>query len=1097
MSEVRIGERGNVRRSVRYWPGVGKLQNFGDFLTELLLDELFLPLAVRSEGIQLIGSTIDDMFFPPPRESGGPVAPGERFIFWGCGMRSETGLSDRNHARSEFLAVRGPLTRSALRLGESVPLGDPAFLVPALHERSTDSDTAGRTLCVPHFLDQRSDSELLTLSRCDALIRTGLPASKQALRQFIDKISSAEFVLTAALHGAAIAAAYERPFAFWDNGHVDLPFKWADLAALLCIENVFASDLEKGRALYEERIARALTLPRLWPLLAAAPLAIKPEAALKVLRYEHRRNAHVAEDIAQKTRQWLEIQQKTTDLSGYALTSFSQHWTESAISSLGNEVTALSTDSERLRVSIQERHGEVERLKNEADIRRTELVNVAEQLERVKNEADIRRTELAAVAEQLERSAQEIEETTDVIHARDSAIEHLSFELKAATMQVATLQERLRQNELTSKRTPLTKVTETLNGALERLARLRKAERPLSILKQRAVILLETTVPQKARNILRRGIGKALARRDDDTTRFHSQLASSPLFDASWYATQYPDVASAAVDPINHYIQFGAAEGRDPSAIFSTRWYLTANPDVHAANVNPLVHYLSHGYHEGRRPNPNFDPRWYLATHPDVASAGREPLGHYIKHGAIEGRRPAADFDALRYGQEHTDAGTDGAKPFLHFLGLAFGERSVAPQIQAEPNSQAPRRATRELPKRVANRRGPRLLIIDSVYPKPDRDSGSVTARHLVDIFLGLGWQVTFYADAEAGVRSPYADDLTQAGVRCLSLSQILTLDAFLEQEGLSFSLCILFRVHSGGRHYELVRRHCQNAKIVFETVDLHYLREERQARLLNDRRALNAAFETRERELYVARSSDLTIVVSEFERELLNREIPGTQLLTLPLILDCPGRQKPFSARSGICFVGGYLHAPNVDAVEYFVAEIWPLIVAEEPSCTFSIIGADLPQKLKRLESRSVRAVGYVKDLDSFLSSVRLTVAPLRYGAGIKGKIGSSLASGVPCVATPIAIEGMGLATGETIALASEPVEFARLVVALLRDEVAWTRMSDAGWRYAAEHYSLAAARERVAAMLTGLKLPNPRRLTRNTSATELSGTGRRSSTE
>jgi glycosyltransferase involved in cell wall biosynthesis len=365
------------------------------------------------------------------------------------------------------------------------------------------------------------------------------------------------------------------------------------------------------------------------------------------------------------------------------------------------------------------------------------------------------------------------------------------------------------------------------------------------------------------------------------------------------------------------------------------------------------------------------------------------------------------------------------------------------------------------------------VLFIDSVYPRPDRDSGSVTARFLIDLFLDLGWQVSFHADAEAHESSRYADALTAAGVRCLPNSEIGDLEAFLATEGHGFSLAMLFRVYSGGRHYETVRRDCPGAKIVFETVDLHFLREERQARLSGDRRALNDAYAMRERELYVARSADLAIVVSDFEHDLLRREIPGAEVMTLPLILDCPGRRQPFSAREGLCFVGGYLHRPNIDAVEYFLADIWPRVLTRLPTARFSVVGADMPASFARFASSSVRLVGYVKDIDEFLSTVRLTVAPLRYGAGVKGKIGSSLANGVPCVATPLAVEGMKLVPGEIVAVAEAPDDFAAQIVSLLQDEVAWTRMSDAAARFAVENYSLQAARARIEGMLKRLGLP------------------------
>ena len=235
----------------------------------------------------------------------------------------------------------------------------------------------------------------------------------------------------------------------------------------------------------------------------------------------------------------------------------------------------------------------------------------------------------------------------------------------------------------------------------------------------------------------------------------------------------------------------------------------------------------------------------------------------------------------------------------------------------------------------------------------------------------------------------------------------------------------------------------------------------------------MNIARATKERELHVARSADLAIVVSDFERALLDREVPGVRSMTLPLILETPGRTAPFAARHGVAFIGGYLHTPNVDAVNHFLDAIWPEVLKRLPSCTFQMVGSDLTPELEARASKSVVPVGYVKDLDGFLGKIRLTVAPLRYGAGVKGKVGSSLAAGVPCVATSIAAEGMGLETGQAIAVADDPVAFAERVVALHEDAALWTRMSDAGSRYVAEQFSIEAARRRMIGMLERLGLP------------------------
>jgi glycosyltransferase involved in cell wall biosynthesis len=125
------------------------------------------------------------------------------------------------------------------------------------------------------------------------------------------------------------------------------------------------------------------------------------------------------------------------------------------------------------------------------------------------------------------------------------------------------------------------------------------------------------------------------------TTKRRRREASlcQQVFDRTWYLDQNPDVASAGVDPLLHYLEHGAAEGRDPNPLFDTTWYLEENPDVASADVNPLVHYVEWGAAEGRNPGPLFDGSSYMRDHPDLAKAGINPLSHYLKSAAARDRR--------------------------------------------------------------------------------------------------------------------------------------------------------------------------------------------------------------------------------------------------------------------------------------------------------------------------------------------------------------------------------------------------------------------------------------------------------------------------
>ena len=147
-------------------------------------------------------------------------------------------------------------------------------------------------------------------------------------------------------------------------------------------------------------------------------------------------------------------------------------------------------------------------------------------------------------------------------------------------------------------------------------------------------------------------------------------------------------------------------------------------------------------------------------------------------------------------------------------------------------------------------------------------------------------------------------------------------------------------------------------------------------------------------------------------------------------------------------------------DAVLWFCREIFLLVSVERPELRLMVIGADPPPEVRDLAAANVRILGYVPDVAPFFDSCRLSVAPLRYGAGVKGKINQSLAFGLPVVATRRAVEGMFLEDGESVLIADEPMEFAAAVLRLYTDHFLWKRLSRNGLTVMEAHFSFAAAR-------------------------------------
>jgi hypothetical protein len=264
-----------MQGAVTFWLQGRPVQNFGDFLTELLLSRVPAPGTLPYPRLRLIGSVISEPLIRADLRAAG-ASPDARAGYWGCGQRDEHVIDARLRARCRFHGMRGPLTRSRLDLPEDTVIGDPALLLPLLHAPRPIPKLAGRTICVPHFHDRSADRVILEQSRADFVIRPNIPATADALSEMIDAIASAEFVLAGALHAAIVACAYRRPFAYYIENYIDLPFKWLDFSGSVNIPAVFARNVEEGERAWAALLAPALHRPKLAPILTAFPGTVQP-----------------------------------------------------------------------------------------------------------------------------------------------------------------------------------------------------------------------------------------------------------------------------------------------------------------------------------------------------------------------------------------------------------------------------------------------------------------------------------------------------------------------------------------------------------------------------------------------------------------------------------------------------------------------------------------------------------------------------------------------------------------------------------------------------------------------------------------------------
>jgi GT2 family glycosyltransferase len=363
-----------------------------------------------------------------------------------------------------------------------------------------------------------------------------------------------------------------------------------------------------------------------------------------------------------------------------------------------------------------------------------------------------------------------------------------------------------------------------------------------------------------------------------------------------------------------------------------------------------------------------------------------------------------------------------------------------------------------------------RVLVIDATTPEPDQDSGSVRLTNLMQCFQDLGYGVTFFADNRVHA-GRYTRQLQQAGVEALYLPWLDSLNGFFEQRGADFDYVFISRHYIAVNYLSLLKKYCPDAPFIFDTVDLHYLREQRLAELEDSTSLRQVARQTRRSELGIVAAADATVVVSPAEVEVLARDAPGAMVHVLSNIHEVPGCRAGFNERQDLFFVGGYQHPPNIDAAKWFVGEIWPRVHEKLPDARFHLIGSKATEEVSSLDGNGVVFHGFVEDLEHYLDHCRLAVAPLRYGAGVKGKVNMSMSYGQPVVATPVAVEGMYAEDGREVLVAETPEEFAEQVIRLYQDEALWSRVSDAAIENVRAHFSLDAARRSLASLLEALR--------------------------
>lgn len=357
------------------------------------------------------------------------------------------------------------------------------------------------------------------------------------------------------------------------------------------------------------------------------------------------------------------------------------------------------------------------------------------------------------------------------------------------------------------------------------------------------------------------------------------------------------------------------------------------------------------------------------------------------------------------------------------------------------------------------HRRG-RVLVVDATLPDPRRDSGSLRLCEILQILDELGWSVAFHPDDgradEAGI-----DRLGALGCEVLANRDIGRLPDWLRRHGRELHAVMLCRHTVAGQYADLVRRLAPQARLLFDTVDLHFLREERAAALAGHASMAQQAGHSRRSELALIEQADTSFVVSPYERELLAQLAPSANVELLSNIHRAQDGRRGHAGRRDLVFIGGAGHPPNVDALRWIATEILPRLRDVIPDLCVHALG-DVPEALRReLAAPGLELHGRVADLTPWLDRCLASIAPLRFGAGVKGKINMAMSHGVPVVATTLAVEGMQLRHGHDVLVADDGSAFADAIRRLHDDAALWDALSLHGTDNIRRHFSpeLAAA--------------------------------------
>jgi len=353
------------------------------------------------------------------------------------------------------------------------------------------------------------------------------------------------------------------------------------------------------------------------------------------------------------------------------------------------------------------------------------------------------------------------------------------------------------------------------------------------------------------------------------------------------------------------------------------------------------------------------------------------------------------------------------------------------------------------------------ILFVDHYVPMYDKDAGSRAVFHYVNLFVNYGYNVKFIGD-NFFKHEPYTTVLNQLGVEVLYGNYYFNnWQSWIKQNNKYINLVILNRPHITCKYIDLLKKF-PNIKIVYWGHDLHFLRERREYEINKNKKLIESSKKWEELEFSIMKKANISHFFSNIEIEIIkskNNDIKA-RMIPINIYKNIKKKNISFKERKDLLFVGGFSHNPNIDAVLWFCKEILPIVLKKYPDIKLNIVGSNVPDEIKQLESENIIIRGYVTDdeLEKIYDLSRISVVPLRYGAGVKGKVIEAIYNQLPIITTSIGAEGI-LEAESFLSIKNDPVDYAEEIIHVYYDYETLEEKSNKSYYYICKYFSEGAA--------------------------------------